>query len=94
MGASAEQPTSYPPNVIFFSQEKDEFHIDSTNGGEWGGGSVLYLMVAVKDTGTKSRRIDVIIEISANPPLSGIGISQTDQAKLFERFRYVFEQHD
>ncbi|KAF2181684.1 putative histidine kinase HHK12p [Zopfia rhizophila CBS 207.26] len=51
MGASVERPTSYPPNVIFFSQSEDAFHIDSTMTAEWGNGPTLYLMVAVKDTG-------------------------------------------
>ncbi|PSN59849.1 two component histidine kinase 1 [Corynespora cassiicola Philippines] len=51
MGASTERPTSYPPNVIFFEQEKSSFHIDSTMTADWGTGSTLYLMVAVKDTG-------------------------------------------
>ncbi|KAF2854285.1 two component histidine kinase 1 [Plenodomus tracheiphilus IPT5] len=51
VGASVERPTSYPPNVIFFSEEKETFHIDSTMTSEWGSGDALYLMVAVKDTG-------------------------------------------
>jgi signal transduction histidine kinase len=53
MGVSTERPTSYPPNVIYFSQddEKDSFHMDSTTSSEWGSGESLYLMVAVKDTG-------------------------------------------
>ncbi|KAL1608200.1 hypothetical protein SLS60_003139 [Paraconiothyrium brasiliense] len=51
MGASNERPTSYPPNVIFFSKDEEAFHIDSTMTSEWGNGSVMYLMVAVKDTG-------------------------------------------
>jgi hypothetical protein len=53
MGASIERPTSYPPNVIYFSQdqEMDSFHVDSTMSSEWGEGDPLYLMVAVKDTG-------------------------------------------
>lgn len=51
VGASAEQPTSYPPNVIFFSNDKDSFHIDSTMTAEWGSGAAMYLMIAVKDTG-------------------------------------------
>ncbi|KAH9872854.1 hypothetical protein J1614_005248 [Plenodomus biglobosus] len=51
LGASIERPTSYPPNVIFFSQEKEAFHIDSTVSSEWGSGEALYLMVAVRDTG-------------------------------------------
>ncbi|KAF2128604.1 two component histidine kinase 1 [Dothidotthia symphoricarpi CBS 119687] len=51
MGASTERPTSYPPNVIYFSHEKESFHVDSTMSTEWGGGASFYLMVAVKDTG-------------------------------------------
>ena len=51
MGASIERPTSYPPSVIFFSADKEAFHIDSTTTSEWGAGEALYLMVAVKDTG-------------------------------------------
>lgn len=51
MGASTERPTSYPPNVLFFSQDHIPFHIDSTRSGEWGSGSEMYIMVAVKDTG-------------------------------------------
>ncbi|KAL5119046.1 hypothetical protein ACEQ8H_002970 [Pleosporales sp. CAS-2024a] len=51
MGASIERPTSYPPNVIYFAQDQEAFHIDSTLSSEWGNGAPLYLMVAVKDTG-------------------------------------------
>ncbi|KAF3049667.1 hypothetical protein E8E11_009231 [Didymella keratinophila] len=51
MGASAERPTSYPPNVIYFGQDKETFHIDSTKSSEWGNGDAFYLMVAVKDSG-------------------------------------------
>ncbi|KAF2026636.1 putative histidine kinase HHK12p [Setomelanomma holmii] len=51
MGASIQRPTSYPPNVIYFSQDQEAFHIDSTVSSEWGAGESFYLMVAVKDTG-------------------------------------------
>ncbi|KAL1650665.1 hypothetical protein SLS61_005917 [Didymella pomorum] len=51
MGASAERPTSYPPNVIYFGQDKETFHVDSTKSSEWGNGDPFYLMVAVKDSG-------------------------------------------
>lgn len=51
MGVSIERPTSYPPNVIYFSHDQEAFHIDSTMSSEWGSGDALYLMVAVKDTG-------------------------------------------
>jgi signal transduction histidine kinase len=51
MGASVDRPTSYPPNVIYFSEENEAFHLDSTTTSEWGTGDSLYLMVAVKDTG-------------------------------------------
>ncbi|EDU40549.1 Two component histidine kinase 1 [Pyrenophora tritici-repentis] len=51
MGASVKRPTSYPPNVIYFSEEKEAFHLNSTMTSEWGAGAAMYLMVAVKDTG-------------------------------------------
>jgi signal transduction histidine kinase len=51
MGASVERPTSYPPNVIYFGQDKEAFHVDSTKSVDWGNGDAFYLMVAVKDTG-------------------------------------------
>ncbi|KAF2738583.1 two component histidine kinase 1 [Polyplosphaeria fusca] len=51
MGASIERPTSYPPSVIFFGRDEQAFHVDSTMSGDWGNGSVFYLMLAVKDTG-------------------------------------------
>ena len=49
LGASIERPKSYPPNVVFFNDYKEEG--DQTRGPEWGDGPALYLMVAVKDTG-------------------------------------------
>ncbi|KAF2004483.1 two component histidine kinase 1 [Amniculicola lignicola CBS 123094] len=51
MGASVQRPTSYPPNVIYFSLDKEAFHIDSTMSAEWGQAPSIYLMVAVRDTG-------------------------------------------
>ncbi|KAF2868319.1 hypothetical protein BDV95DRAFT_621371 [Massariosphaeria phaeospora] len=51
LGVSLERPSSYPPSVVFFHQDQDSFHIDSTTNAEWGNGGVLYLMVAVKDSG-------------------------------------------
>lgn len=58
MGASRERPTSYPPNVIYFGQDKETFHIDSTKSSEWGNGDAFYLMVAVKDSGIGISRDD------------------------------------
>lgn len=49
MGASVERPRSYPPDVVFFDDHKEEG--DQTRGPEWGDGPVIYLLVAVKDTG-------------------------------------------
>lgn len=51
MGASTERPTSYPPNVIYFGQDKETFHIDSTKSADFGNGDAFYIMVAVKDSG-------------------------------------------
>ncbi|KAJ8109959.1 hypothetical protein OPT61_g7069 [Boeremia exigua] len=58
MGASRDRPTSYPPNVIYFGQDKETFHIDSTKSSEWGNGDAFYLMVAVKDSGIGISRED------------------------------------
>lgn len=49
MGASVERPRSYPPDVVFFMDHKEEG--DQTRGPDWGDGPAIYLMVAVKDTG-------------------------------------------
>jgi signal transduction histidine kinase/CheY-like chemotaxis protein len=49
MAASVERPRSYPPDVVFFNDFKDEG--DQTRSPEWGDGPPIYLMVAVKDTG-------------------------------------------
>ncbi|KAF2235026.1 putative histidine kinase HHK12p [Viridothelium virens] len=51
MGATTERPTSYPPNVVFFETKENQFHYDSTMSADWGQGSAMYLMVAIKDTG-------------------------------------------
>ena len=58
MGASLERPTSYPPNVIFFTREDQEtkFHIDSTMTSDWGNAPVVYIMVAVKTLGSVSAK--------------------------------------
>lgn len=49
VGASIDRPKSYPPDVVFFNDYKEDR--DQTRGQEWGDGPALYLMVAVKDTG-------------------------------------------
>lgn len=51
MGASIEKPLSYPPNVVFFEENDNAFHVDQTLSQEWGDGPVMYLMLVVKDTG-------------------------------------------
>ncbi|KAK0262893.1 hypothetical protein LTS09_002870 [Friedmanniomyces endolithicus] len=50
VGASLKRPTSYPPNLVFFTSD-EALHMDHTNAKEWGHGETLYIMVAVKDTG-------------------------------------------
>lgn len=49
VAASVERPKSYPPDVVFFNDYKEEG--DQTRSPEWGDGPAIYLMVAVKDTG-------------------------------------------
>lgn len=51
VGASVERPTSYPPNVVFFTSEDHAYRMDATNTESWGTMNTLYIMVAVKDTG-------------------------------------------
>jgi signal transduction histidine kinase/ActR/RegA family two-component response regulator len=51
MGASKERPTSYPPNVVFFSSDDAALRLDATSRPEWGEGELAYIVVAVKDTG-------------------------------------------
>ncbi|GAB1199681.1 hypothetical protein APSETT444_009038 [Aspergillus pseudonomiae] len=51
MGASKVRPTSYPPNVVFFSSDESALRRNATNRPEWGEGGMAYIMVAVKDTG-------------------------------------------
>lgn len=51
LGASVQRPTSYPPNVVFFSSEDHAYRMDATNTRDWGTGEAIYVMVAVKDTG-------------------------------------------
>ncbi|CAK3811757.1 histidine kinase [Lecanosticta acicola] len=49
VSASNERPDSYPPNIVFF--QTDNYNMDATSTQEWGEGEVLYVMVAVKDSG-------------------------------------------
>lgn len=90
MGASYERPTSYPPNVIFFSDEK----VESVNE------QCHYTGVMSANTKFKeSFHIDSTISADWGNGDSlylmvavrdtGIGISGDDQIKLFERFRRV-----
>ena len=51
MGASAERPTSYPGNVVFFDAEHHARWADTTSKPNWGTGDAVYIMVAIKDTG-------------------------------------------
>lgn len=51
MGAATLRPTSYPPNVVFFEPSETALKLDATGDPEWGHGQVVYIMVAVKDTG-------------------------------------------
>jgi signal transduction histidine kinase/CheY-like chemotaxis protein len=51
MGAAKVRPPSYPPNVVFFEPNEAALKLDSTGGREWGRGQIVYIMVAVRDTG-------------------------------------------
>lgn len=41
----------YPLDAVFFDPEDHTYRKDATKSSEWGTGEVMYLMVAVKDTG-------------------------------------------
>lgn len=51
VGASAERPTSYPPNMVYFNSDDLAFRMDATTSAPWGTGEPIYILVAVKDTG-------------------------------------------
>ncbi|KAJ5176775.1 uncharacterized protein N7482_002652 [Penicillium canariense] len=51
IGASIERPSSYPPNVVFFQSGEEALREDATNTPDWGNGQIVYIMVAVKDSG-------------------------------------------
>lgn len=52
VGATKTRPRSYPPDVVFFNDYVDsEKSVDQTGTPEWGDGAVMFMMVAVKDTG-------------------------------------------
>lgn len=51
VGASVQRPTSYPPNVVFFTSEDQAHRMDATNTSDWGTGDAVYIMVAIQDTG-------------------------------------------
>ena len=50
VGASIDQPKSYPPGRVAFDEDLG-FRMDDTNAAEWGNGPVVYVAVAVQDTG-------------------------------------------
>lgn len=51
IGASTTKPSSYPPNVVFFGSDETALRIDATDTPQWGDDPVIYIMVAIKDTG-------------------------------------------
>jgi signal transduction histidine kinase/ActR/RegA family two-component response regulator len=51
LGASMTRPSSYPPNVVFFGSDEAGLRLDATGTAQWGDDQVVYIMVAIKDTG-------------------------------------------
>jgi signal transduction histidine kinase len=51
VSAAIERPSSYPPDVVFFSSENEAPRLDATQRSEWGNGEPLYIMVAITDSG-------------------------------------------
>lgn len=51
ISASLKRPDSYPPNMVFFNNDRNVPRLDATQRPEWGSGESLFVMVAVADSG-------------------------------------------
>ncbi|EAW12885.1 putative sensor histidine kinase/response regulator [Aspergillus clavatus NRRL 1] len=51
LAAATARPPSYPPNVVFFDSDDAARGLDKTADADWGCGEIVYVMVAVRDTG-------------------------------------------
>lgn len=51
IGASKDQPKSYPLDVVFLNSDDVTHSMDATRSNDWGAGETMYLMIAVEDTG-------------------------------------------
>lgn len=51
IGASMTRPSSYPTDVVFFGSDETALRLDATGSPQWGDDQVVYIMVAIKDTG-------------------------------------------
>jgi signal transduction histidine kinase/AmiR/NasT family two-component response regulator len=52
VSAAKERPKSYPPDIVFFGSDSELMHpLNATDKPEWGSGNVIFVMVALIDTG-------------------------------------------
>lgn len=52
VSAAKERPKSYPPDIVFFGSDSElTYPLNATDKQEWGGGNVIFVMVAMIDTG-------------------------------------------